>query len=670
MRLDEIKKIESLSRNAVLFPLSSKKKSQTKKRIFGYDTEYTDKQILSFSLSFDYCGEETSEIFYCMKEKISSSDLYEAIKKINKKYGLKRAKTYYLIAHFSQADISRITDFDHKNLVENKKTKIMEVSNTYIGSLYPVKGIQLKVLDLFAFFKTSLARIGEILGFPKIEVDQYYKENMDIFLKDHPKEYEKYANRDAEITLKAFQELSEVADPYETSPIEYPTAPALALAIMRKKFMTFPSCRFVEIGKEKGRKKKVYTDNWRIRIQALKSYWGGHNENFFYGTIRGRELTQWDVASLYPNSAKLQPLPNLNTKWVFLDRSVKDWERYEGFATMEFKFPDGVGYPSLPVYGNGYLNFPKQGISHATIAEMRVAKLQGAEIKIIQGYGFIPTYDEIHHDLVGFFKHFTEKKNSIDKKKDPFNYQFVKLMMNSLIGKFVQRKQVTDMVEVSRAYGMGLDELNGIVDPELNKLKNKFTQIHLGSGFSPEWACLILGKSRAIMAELNHYNKPYMCVTDSMLIDHPLVRCKALEELESVGSSLECEVTCSTALLMRLRTYWLVDDYARRLYDPVLNEFAQLSERPVKWIVKKAVHGLGIKVNDKGFDEAILRHLYHDEPLPLEVKKKRLCRFKESYKRGLRWNSEIIQVSHPKYEPDKKRTILENGWSVPFIEVD
>lgn len=670
MRLAEIKKIEQQSRNAVLIPLSKRRKDTTDKRVFGYDTEYTDKEILSFSLSFDYCGEPTSEIFYCRKEKISSTDLYDAIKKINTKYGLKRAKTYYLVAHFTQADISRITDFDYKNLIENKHTKIMEVSNTYIGSLYPAKGIQLKVLDLFAFFKTSLEKIGDILGFPKIKVDQYYKENMDIFLQKFPKEYEAYANRDAEITLAAFQELDALADPYEVSPIEYPTAPALALAIMRKKFMHFPSCRFVEVGKDEGRKKKVYTDNWRIRVQALKSYWGGHNENFYYGTIMGRKLSQYDVASLYPNSAKLQPLPNLNTQWVFIDRATKDWDTLEGFCTVEFKFPDGINYPSLPVYSNSYLCFPKSGISHCTISEMRVAKMQGAELKIIQGYGFVPTYDEKHHDLVKFFQHFTDKKDSIDKKADPFNYQFVKLMMNSLIGKFVQRKQVTDMIEVSREYGMGLNEMGSIVDPELRRLKDKYTKIHLGSGFSPEWAALILGKSRAIMAELNHYNKPYMCVTDSMLIDHELVRCKALEELESVGSSLECEVVCTTAFLMRLRTYWLIDDYARTLYDPVLDEFAQLSANPVKWIAKKAVHGLGIKVSDKDFDTAVLRHVYYGEPLPVKVSKKRLCRFKESYKRGLRWNSEIIQVSTPSYKPDQKRTILPTGWSVPFIEVD
>lgn len=669
MRLEEIKKIESLSRNAILTPLKGRKKSKNEKRIFGYDTEYTDKQILSFSLSFYYCGVETSEIFYCMKEKISSTDLYEAIKTINKKYDLPRAKTYYLIAHFTQADISRITDFDFKNLKENKQTKIMEVSNTYIGSLYPVKGIQIKVLDLFAFFKTSLEKIGEILGYPKIKVDQYYKENMDIYLRDFPKEYELYANRDAEITLKAFGELDALSDPYEVSPIDYPTAPALALAIMRKNFMHFPSCRYTEIGKEKGRTRKVYTDNWRIRIQALKSYWGGHNENYFYGVARGVKLEAHDVASLYPNSAKLQPLPNLNTKWVFIDSAMKDWEALEGFCTVEFKYPDGMKYPCMPVHGNGYLNFPKQGISHCTIAEMRVAKMQGAELKIIQGYGFIPTYDEIHHDLVAFFNHFTKQKDSIDKKQDPFKYQFVKLQMNSLIGKFVQRKQVVDMISVSREYGMDLGDMTSIIDPELTRLKNKFTEIHLGSGFSPEWASLILGKSRALMGELNHYNKPYMCVTDSMLIDHPLVRCKALEDLESVGSGLVVEATCTTAYLMRLRTYWLVDDYARFLYDPVLNEFAQLSNAPVKWIVKKAVHGLGIKVNDKSFDEAVLRYLYHGEPLPVEVSKKRLCRFKESYKRGLRWNSEITAVSHPTYEPDKKRTILPTGWSVPFVEI-
>lgn len=667
MKLEEIRKIEKQSRNAILTPLRNNKEPKNKV-VFGYDTEYTDSKILSFSLSFYHDEEITSKIFYCNKEKITSQELYEAIKTINKEYGFARAKTYHLIAHFSQADISRITDFQFENLVENKHTKIMEVSNTYIGSLYPVKGVQIKILDLFAFFKMSLEKIGDIMGFKKIKVSQYYKENMDLFLKEHPDKYEEYANRDAEITLVAFKELSKTSDPYKVSPIEYPTAPSLALAICRKNFLHIPASRYYEVGKNE-KKKKVYSDNWRIRIQALKSYWGGRNENYYYGILRGMKLYQLDVKSLYPNSAKKQPLPNQNTVWRFIDGKTTDWENLEGFVTVMFEFPLGIKYPSLPVHSNEYLIFPQKGISNCTLAELRVAKSQGANISIIQGYGFLPTHDEINHELVDFFQHFTDLKDRTDKKENPFFYEFVKLMMNSLIGKFVQRKTVTDIVSVSREYGLDARELSGIADPELTRLKNKFTKIHLGSGFSPEWACLILGKSRALMSEIIHHNNPYMCVTDSILIDHEVVRCKAIEDLESVGSELALEVKCTAAKLMRLRTYWLIDEYAGKLYDPELDYFAKLSINPVKWIVKKAVHGLGIKHNDEEFDHHVLMNIYHDTPLPVSVTKKRLCRFKESYRRQLRWNSEILQVSIPKYTPDQKRNILPSGWSNPFVEV-
>ncbi len=672
MHLKEIKKIESHARTAVLKPLKSKKNDraideESMPVIFGYDTEYTDTTILSFSLScYDKDGNRQSDIFYVRADSITSKDIYAAIESMRAKHGIPRRTVYYLISHFSQADISRIVDFDKVNLIENRHTQLIEVSGTYIGSMKPNIRTTIKVLDLFTFFKTSLAKIGDILHFPKLKVSQFYKENMDVYLKEKPEEYVRYANRDAEIALSAWTELTKHAAPFDVSPIRYATAPALALAIFRKKFLHNPSSRINE--SDDGR--TYYADNWRIRMQALKSYWGGHNENYYYGVIRQRELFQYDVKSLYPNAGKLQPLPNAFTEWKFLRETTEDILLYEGFVTIEFEYPEGVLYPVLPVGTKQFLAFPSKGISHCTISELRVADMQGATWRVIQGYGFIPTKDEINHDLVAFFDHFTREKDNIDKDADPFNYAFVKLMMNSLIGKFVQRKSATDTIKVAREYGVSVSELGGIIDPRLAKIKEEHTDTHLGSGFSPEWAALILGKSRAIIGEIAHYNKPYMVVTDSVLIDHPLIRCKALDDLERVGSGLALEKSATSAYLLRLRTYWLIDDYYARIHDPDLEILASLGGGSlIKWVVKKAVHGLGVRPNDDTFDESVLRYVYDGVPLPPKIERVRLCRFREAWRKRVRWNSEIVSHVSPRYLPDEKRRILSTGWSVPLLEV-
>ena len=47
---------------------------------------------------------------------------------------------------------------------------------------------------------TSLEKLGKLLGVPKIELPEgYTKDRMDLFLRDHPEKFEKYALTDAVI---------------------------------------------------------------------------------------------------------------------------------------------------------------------------------------------------------------------------------------------------------------------------------------------------------------------------------------------------------------------------------------------------------------------------------------------------------------------------------------
>lgn len=660
MILKEIKRIEAEALKCLMYPLGQSKKISFD-GVFGYDTEYSEKGVISIQLSCFKDGEVRSNCFFVPEGwRFSSQFLYQCIMYMNKWYELPYKQTYYLVAHFSQADISNLTDFDFINIVKNPKTSLMEVSGTYIGTLAPDKTHEIKIYDTFAYFKTSLARIGEILGFPKLHVsddpekEQWYKENMHELLKDNRELFIQYANRDAEITLAAYKKLMEVAANYNIDLKRYPTAPSLALAIFRSNFLETPTDNYKEVELETNGKKQTrlyYAGNKRIRMLALKSYWGGRNEAYRYGIVKFEQpiMNVYDVVSLYPSATRLQPLPNAHTKWEDLTNRA-NWQDYEGFLSVEFEFTENEKYPCLPVHDGKYLIFSRKGISHCTIAEARQAVEQGAKINIVGGYGFIPTKNEINHDLKKYMEYWMNKKANINKKKDPFMYEFSKLMMNALIGKFVQRKKVTDMIKVSQEYGLPIPELVNLKDRRLESIVANNTEIILGSGFSPEWASLILGKARAIISNIIYANKPLMAITDSILIDKPLVRSSALDELETIKSGLDCETPngVDVAYIMRLRCYFLYNNQN---------------------MIKHAVGGLGVSKKDSDFLEEVSHYVFNEIPLPKQVQKKSLTKFKESYrKKDATWNGEIYRDYEPHYQPDKKRIIDENGESEPIAE--
>lgn len=129
----------------------------------------------------------------------------------------------------------------------------------------------------------------------------------------------------------------------------------------------------------------------------LGSYHGGRNESFIYGIVR-ETVYDYDLPGAYPTAMSLLDYPDWDSKEVFLEMSGEEFMRnYKNFLfnsytalKVEFKFPETVVYPTLPVRLNeSSIIYPLSGVSYCTGHEILLASKLNCEFKVLGGV-FIP----------------------------------------------------------------------------------------------------------------------------------------------------------------------------------------------------------------------------------------------------------------------------------------
>ncbi len=615
--------------------------------LIGFDTEFHPEthQLLSAQLSL---GKDKTQIYY-PQQPLTTQTLHGIVLGFLKKHGIEAPSnsTIILLSHYALAEISQIKDY-----LENLR---LHPYNQSLTATFRNLNPKLKIIDLYAYYPTSLEKIGEALGYPKIELD---RTKIHYIKQENPSLFEAYAKRDPEITIEAYKHLRNLIwNTYQVDILKTPTMASVSATIFRQKFLKEPSSPYATERFHRYRKKgnsyveqaegrKIFAGDLNVRFLALRCYWGGRSEAYARGLIT-KHMEYYDVASLYPSSAMLQPLPNIDTKWIKFN-SLKETEGLEGFCEAHFEFPKETMYPCLPVAEDWHskLYFPLKGRSFCTLSEVRKALELNAEINHIQGYGFHPNESEINHPLKTFFQHFTIKKQ--EEVKGSLNYETWKLIMNSLIGKFCQRNLnlvVEDLQKTIWEQDLTPDALGKMLrSPKTRKAFEKPNLV--GASWSPEWSTLILGKARSLMSDL--INKgAYFTSTDSVLYSKgTCIQCQALKELESVGSGLKKEHEATQALIIRTRFYVLWKK----------NE-----------IVKTARHGA--HTSEETFKNIITQILANPDKAPQEIKVSRnhLVKLGEALRFGkpLGTNEQIERTINFKW--DEKRTLMNPAIN-PFTE--
>jgi hypothetical protein len=647
MRLGDLSKIDDSKYSHVMRPLLIKKPVNDP-IIVGFDSEWNAET--GELLSVQFATENLAKVYYT--HKLNAKTLFNHVLKFLKAAQITRCARgkirIYLICHFAQADISKISDYlsDFKLRVFNKAMSAEMIfadrdefeNEIHQKSSFRKGKYSVKILDLYGYFSQSLASIGDLVGLPKLEEN---RGKLHILLKQDRRRYEAYAKRDAEICVRAFCLLRRIfQEKFGIEILFYPTIAGLAAAVFRTHYLKEPIVPYQIVGKiRKTRTKKdvwkehvvketVFAGDLNARRLSLLAYWGGRAECYGRGLLHA-SLEYYDVVSLYPSSTLLQSLPNKDTVWIKFD-SWTEAKELEGFCRVQFEFSKNQNYPCLPVmpFWATKLYFPLKGESYCTLAEVRTAVKLGARITAIDGFGFRPTPNERNHVLGLFMKAFMQLKKN--ERENTLMYETWKLVINSTIGKFCQRTHeydVSEMLTYMKKTGM-----SNLADYDV--YKNLKHSQSVGGCWSPEWAALILGKARSLIGELVARGS-LLCSTDSGLFpkDTPL-ECDALKELRSVGSDFVKKHEGDAALLIRARMYAVFQNGK---------------------IVKDAKHGTLASKDE--FSKIVAENLEAKNDLKQQIRKTHLAGLKDVVRKGSKLNVEEILERTIKWDWDGKRTL-------------
>jgi hypothetical protein len=660
-----------------LLPVKRVKPIKSNPVIVGWDTEYIYRAGEQIPISVQFAHGDKAKLVF-VDNKFTTLEFMSYLDKFLSECGYGEVPSnIYLVSHFSQADIANFDNLSNiKRLFQSNGALFGEFTCDIAG-----KPITVFLRDLYAFFNTSLERIGVYVGLPKVSLhnlggytEDYWKSHMAELSKSYPCEFESYALQDARIAYYAYSKLREFfLESYQLDILDFFTRSSLASYIFRRDYLREPVTKTKIIDfpvsqkkclsgnrvkyYETIQKKEYFDGDFNVRLMAMLCYHGARTEAFFVGRFENVKLSYLDADSLYPSSAILQPLPVSDTEWVKLPcLDSSETERLiqcaEGFVEVRFSFPSDCLYPCLPVcvVRDNTLCFPLSGVSHCTLSELRVAiKLGLTDFSILSGYCFIPTKREINHYLADCLKSFLSQKRQA--KKGTVDYEMYKLLVNALIGKLRQGNGDTEPFDLLR---------DGVIDSNVyHRVSRKAAKSKsVGELWIPEWASLILGKSRAIIGEFCALGA-YFVSTDSVLLPANVdLSCDALQQLRSVGSDLKTEIEVTHGVIIRNRLYSLnpMDDLSRSRHT-----------------ARHSVH-----MKEKDF-LAFIREGYLTKVIPsLDYSVTRFIKLNDAVTKGKPLNSEYVYNGKINLAYDNKRVLLnsvdnpfaESSWTRPLTCVD
>jgi len=435
--------------------------------ILGLDSEYIPRANKGSDLICWQLASDDSCIL--STKKFSLQNLYRA------SCGMvsSKADTFVFVVFFSLAEIQ---------FFDLSEWKISEFKGHYqVQQDY--QGKKLITVDLAQWFPSiSLEKVAEFWGLKKldfpivervkaIERGEATKEDL---LADEA--FREYAQNDAKLTQRIYSQMREYFwTEYEIDILSSLT-PAQTSAWMFRRQLEHT----------------IDQRDTKLRKLALGCCWGGRTECFYRG--ERKQVYEYDATGHHPNSAiALKALPESND-WI-KTQDLKQWllpSNLGGLGKVYFRFPDSETYPCLPIYHEGSLIFPLEGISFCTTFEAMLAQKLGAKMILLEGYHYQRGTDV----LTRYLQELQTKRNASDSTA---YRELLKLLSNSIIGKFFQKSTGANLQEVqkyAKEHQLPMEEVINLKGVNFEK-----EVLSVGSCFYPEWYALILGYARASISE-------------------------------------------------------------------------------------------------------------------------------------------------------------------------
>lgn len=456
-------------------------------------------------------------------------------------------------------------------------------------------------MDTLNYIKLSVEKLGKLLKLPKLDIKE--------LIGQYPKNKKEWENliiynlRDSEISKLALEMLYKNFEALGGS--QRITIASTSKSLFQNKYLD----------------KEYYRMPEHIIKTIFKGYYGGRTEAFARGSIpeltsstgtnKGTGYFYYDFGSLYP-SCMLNELPDPNT-WRQCYTDTMDYiNNYEGMSEVTITIPY-TEYPIIPLRFNGKLIFPYgQFRGFYTHLELRECLKNGATIqKTHHTIYFLKTCKPFK----GFVKDLYKKRFEY---KDKAMQQVIKIILNSLYGKFAEKTDDRDNIININNYTV--DELEKFEFLEEIKSPYYRTKESLppGAHCIPIWSAYITAYARLKLWHELKDSCPLYCDTDSLITRQDLGDSNKLGELKK-------EAYVSSGFIVKPKFYMIND--------------------------KVKVKGVGKKLVLNDFWELLRTK---------KISYKKFCKFRESLRRGFDIN-EIIEVTKTFDLEDNKRE-----WQEPF----
>jgi hypothetical protein len=371
--------------------------------------------------------------------------------------------SWYFVAHFTRADLPAFADFKTINqLVTAVRGTFISVGNSIpllvdFGDKKPPLKISFKMRDTILLLpegSKSLKAMGDMIGFPKIEldpdpvVDRALKSQMRKVMDSDPELFDRYAINDA-IVAARYADIVMQRSKDTIGKFALPVTLTGNAVDLLQKMWADEKLNYLDImGKE-----VIKTKIWDRKLQRYRhvaqevfidvidvymgmvteAYHGGRGEQYWFGPSYEADWTDYDLSGAYPTAMGLIRTADWVNAKPLIDLKGLDLDSL-GAICVDFEFPAHVRFPTLPVRTANGLIFPLTGRSTCAAPEIILAQNLGAKLRLV--YGVLVPYKDDKSIFGDFIKYCITKRYQATPKS--VDAKFWKEYSNATYGKTAQ----------------------------------------------------------------------------------------------------------------------------------------------------------------------------------------------------------------------------------------
>jgi DNA polymerase type B, organellar and viral len=336
----------------------------------------------------------------------------------------------------------------------------------------------------------SLDALGQLIGSHKLSLSDEELKRMDVLRREDLQRFVDYAQMDSRIALEFSERIADLATSFGKERYIPTTLTGLGVVFLKQLWKDNGFDEFKILGKEKVtqtfqdrstgklRKRSVRVSNTQRHLYAplaTECYHGGRNEQYFFGAGVVGTWTDYDLPNAYPTGMSQLGTPKWNE--LRLSSDVEELSRHRlSYAQVEFKHPEGIRFPVLPVRGDNSVLFPMEGTSFCCGPELLLARSLGVEMKVLLGV-IIP--EEEDKPFGKYLKHCFEKRDEAKKQGNEVLNQLWKELANSMYGKLAQGLRRRTVYSIKKGESEDLPECS-ITTPFYAAFTTSFCRAVLG----------------------------------------------------------------------------------------------------------------------------------------------------------------------------------------------